>query len=533
MTVTWPLPQRALAEFRGGNIQQALAIADGVLADDPASADALLTRAMVRLTQGAFKDALPDLRVAADLRSGDWLLERLRIEFSARKGLALPLEDAQKLGGFIRSRLSPLGPIITGERRSAPGNRVNVVGSSYTRSFGGNSCFLPILVGMGSDLLFLNEDVAAISRRRMIEAIGRLDRGLPTILTLGHDSHYHTKNLLKTRKTVGAPFGRGDYALMEKVAERHRPLLNEAQKIVSGRLFLLCAPPGDDDRTNALSRRLNKQLAAICREMRVEFLDWWSDLIDSSTGRLAGRYGGKEFSGANNFAVAATGLFIRNLKSMGVLDGTVSPTANHEWTHVFECDTGAGSPTRIWCEQDVTPRNAVNSHKVAASHIYGKLADFMTAMFVATGSQSALYVNVRDGYLPTVLPSSLVSRSIALTASQSDAVAARSVLGFWGRSDVKLEVMSEIPAGAIADFDASLIIGATYPDSVAADLLAINAVLKLRRPARLLALLLLDPTDAARVALDAYSPVARVTLGHSLVPRAWQQATLLVFQGAG
>jgi hypothetical protein len=531
MTAAWPLPEKALAVFRTGDVGLALALAQGALAADPRSAEALLTRAMIRLADGVVKEAIPDLKAAADLRSAEWLLERLRVELMGRARLNFPLEDAIKLGALVRSRLSPIGPALAAGERTAKSFFVNVVGTSFVRSFGGNTCFLPIFVGMGPGMLMLTEEAAAITRHKMIENLSRVDLARPTLLTIGSDAYYHIENILKTRTGPETLLGTDDFALMEQVALRHRPLLIAARKLLKGRVLLLCSTPTHDERTNALSCHLNRRLAAVCREAGVEFLDWWWDLADARTGRLADRYSANAYPRDIHFTLETTGLFIKRLKEIGVIGAEVAPEVNYEWSHVFECDIGVGEKTRIWCEPNVSPNNAVRSHKIAASHIYGKLADLISATLIASGPQSALYINVREGYLPTAMPPALVARSVALTARQSDLDIAQAVLDFWGRTDVMMLRPEPGSADALAGFDPSLIVAGTYPDTQNEDIAAINAVLSRRRPARTLALLLIDPAVLGRLRLGGYRPLAHLTVGHRFVPEAWQHATVVLLRG--
>ncbi len=80
MTAAWPLPDKALAVFRTGDVAQALALADGVLAADPRSAEALLTRAMIRLANGGRQGCDP--RPQGRRRSA---LRRVAARASARR----------------------------------------------------------------------------------------------------------------------------------------------------------------------------------------------------------------------------------------------------------------------------------------------------------------------------------------------------------------------------------------------------------------------------------------------------------------
>ena len=203
MTAAWPLPHQALAVFRTGNVAEALAICDGVLADDPCSADAILTRAMIRLARGAMKDAIPDLRAVAELRSGEWLLERLRVELMARSRLSFPLEDAMKLGGLLRSRLSPVGPIPAPARRTADHEFVNIVGTSFVRSFGGNTCFFPVFVGMGPGMLLLSDEASAITRNKMLENLTHLKRQLQKVRGMDNVHWAHVGDVKHVNELLG------------------------------------------------------------------------------------------------------------------------------------------------------------------------------------------------------------------------------------------------------------------------------------------------------------------------------------------
>jgi hypothetical protein len=186
----------------------------------------------------------------------------------------------------------------------------------------------------------------------------------------------------------------------------------------------------------------------------------------------------------------------------------------------------------VWCEPGITPANAAKSQKIAASHLYGKLADLLASTLLASGPQPALYINVRDGYLPTAMPAALISRSVALAVSATDTRMARVLLDFWGRSDVVLRQLSQEALAGIANFQPSLVVGATYPDTVEADIDAINMVLASRRPVKTLALALADPTFADRVRIGGYKVLARVALGQDQSLPDWQKFTVFLLQGA-
>ena len=94
-------------------------------------------------------------------------------------------------------------------------------------------------------------------------------------------------------------------------------------------------------------------------------------------------------------------------------------------------------------------------------------------------------------------------------------------------------ISSRASRKAIAGFEPSLVVGATYPDTREEDIGAINGILAAEGRARMLALLLIDPADAARIDLKGYQLQAKVLVGHRYVPPAWQQTTLFLFARQG
>jgi len=528
MTLVWQIPEQARDKFRSGKAGEALQITNAILADDPNSADTLLTRATILMSAGNIKDAIADLKSASDLRSPEWVFERLHSQFLSRTTVNLSTEHALKLGAFMRQRLSALGPVLPPARRRADHGYINVVGASLVRSFGGHTCFLPIFVGMGPGMLLLTDDTARISIHKLIENLKRIDLTRPTIITIAADGYYHLENILKLRKSAAAPLDEADFAVMEQVAERHRTLLVAARKLVTGRLMLLGITPAPDDRLNVLSHHLNKHLSRVCGEVGVDFLDWWTDLADPVTDRLASQYCANAYPGDIHFSLETTPVFLDKLKAIGVLDPALESKRNYEWSHVFEYDVGVGEKTRIWSEPSVSPNNATKSHKIAASHVYGRVADLLTTTFLASGPASAIYVNVRDGYLPTILPASLVSRSVALTASPLDAGMARAVLDVCGRTDSLVREQTPGVLNEIAGFEPSILIGATFPDTQSADLDAINAALAAVAGPSVAAILTIDPAEIGRVSLAGYQLWARVLIGHRFLPEAWQKATVFI-----
>ena len=119
---------------------------------------------------------------------------------------------------------------------------------------------------------------------------------------------------------------------------------------------------------------------------------------------------------------------------------TVKPACDFEWSHIFEVFVEKSERSRIWCEPHVHPRNAFASDKIAASHLGGHIADLLTAFGAQRLDQTMLMVNVRDGYLPVLVPPQVHAGCLAFTDTQANLQVGRQVLDFYGRPDVQLEL---------------------------------------------------------------------------------------------
>mgnify|MGYP000514653300 CR=1 FL=1 len=204
------------------------------------AAEAHLCIGLVHLRNNAGAEAANALRKAAACRSFDWLLGQMQRDFAARGRPPLSRDTAQRLGALLKSGLGPLGPVLPPEARRADHPFVNVVGTSYVRSFGGNTAFFPLFIGMGPTTNFLTEDSAAVTRRKLEENLRRVDPARDTILILGSDAYYQATNHLKTRNTEAAEPNANDLAVMDRVAERHergeRPAVGDAEQLGRGPL---------------------------------------------------------------------------------------------------------------------------------------------------------------------------------------------------------------------------------------------------------------------------------------------------------
>jgi hypothetical protein len=159
----------ALSAYRAGRIDEAVAYAGEALARDPTAAEAHLCLALIALRRQDVPAMIEALRACARSRSGEWIMEGLRADFEKLGMPQLSSDLAFRLGGFLRSKLGPLGPAPQPEQRRSDHVFANVVGTSYVRSFGGNTALFPLFIGMGPTMLLLTEEAAAVSRRKFFE----------------------------------------------------------------------------------------------------------------------------------------------------------------------------------------------------------------------------------------------------------------------------------------------------------------------------------------------------------------------------
>lgn len=513
------------ALYRSNRHDEALALADQIIADNPFAAEALMTRALILIRRQEGAQAIQTLRKCMGARSAEWVLERMRRDFVAQGQPAMGRDMVVRLGGFLRGQLGPLGPALAPTNRRATDEFVNLLGTSYVRSFGGSPVFLPIFLGMGPTTLLLTEDEAQVTRRKFREHLKRLDTTRNTVLVVGGDPYYHAVRL----RDANAPRPDGptaeDLNLMDKVAERHAGILADARAQLTGRVGLLATTPTPSQFVNALSRRLNAALAPVAQQAGVDLFDWWDEWADPATGLLREDYGANAYSGDIHFSIATTPIFLRLLKAAGYISPDASETCDFDWTHVFECNLDPSERTRIWCEPSVTPKNAVQSHKVAAAHLNGTVADLTTLLLAERQDQTLLVINVRDGFLPVAIPAQVHVGCLAITDTPQNHQVAQQVLDFFGRPDVRLETFGPTSAADGADF--SRVVVLLHPDSFEADLERGKAMLARIQPAHSIIVATPHPERIPSFDLKGRSFLA-FNISNRHIPEVWRDFSIAI-----
>lgn len=523
-----PEISEAFAAYRAAEYERARRIVVDVLRDNPGDCDALLCEGLIHRRCGDIRSAVKSFQRCAAAKSVEWLAGRLREDHQWQPIPDTALDDALAIGNFLRARLSPIKPALPMTHHKADGQCLNVVGTSFVRSFGGNTCFFPLFIGMGPTTNVLTEESFAVARRKFAENLRRLDVRRDTIVVIGTEMYYHVLNQLGTRPHGSPDITDDDRNLVVTVTDRYRQLLLDLKEIVRGRLMLLGQTPAYDDMMNALFLDLNQRLAGVCSDVGVLYLDWWKHLADPASNRLRPDLSANAYPQDIHFALTTTGLFIGKLQESGVLDENAVAEQNFEWSHMFECEIEPSERTRIWPEPGVSPNNAFRSHKIAASYLAGRLADLATALLNQRADPFILIANCRDAWLPVNIPPQLVSVTIALTDSADSRNLGQMVVDFYGRSDVVLLEHGGEALERLQGIAFSCVILCLYPDTYSADVERARQIMdRVAKPSRILVMTPF-PDRLNDLSGLGFASVVAIKVGNRHVPEPWRDTTLAI-----
>lgn len=519
---------QAFAAYYAGQYDRALEISAAIAETDPNCADAYLCDGLVHRRRGNMRGVLDSFKRCAALRSGEWLVESLRADQARQPLLSTTLEDAMALGGFLRSRLHAVGRALPVPYHKAAGQCINVVGTSLVRSFGGNVCFFPLFIGMGPTTNVLTDQTFAVARRKYAENVKRLDTRRNTIVVLGAEIYYHVLDHLGTRPHHNPEVTAEDRELLALVAERYRILLLDLKPLVAGKLMLLGQTPTYNTVMNDLSLDLNRRLAIICDEIGVISLDWWQDMAEPETNLLRADLSANAFPEDIHFNLATTSLFIEKLRGLGVIDEHARAMQDFEWSHMFECEIEASEKTRIWPEPNVSPNNAFRSHKIAASHLGGRLADLMVGLLALQANPSILVINCRDAWLPTNVPNQVVTGTVALTDSPANLGLGQMVLDFYGRSDVLLMQQEPVALDRLQGVGFTYVVLCLHPDSYSADVERAKQVMQCVSKPQHMIVMTPFPDRLNELAGMGFDSIALAKIGHRHIPEQWHETAVAI-----
>jgi hypothetical protein len=517
---------QAFAAYRAGQHDRALELTAAIIETDPNCADAFLCEGLIHRRRANIRGVLSSFQKCVALRPGEWLVEKLRADQAWQPLTNTTLEDAMALGGLLRARLPNVARALPAQHHKAAQQCINVIGTSLVRSFGGNDSLFPLFIGMGPTTNVLTDGNFAVARRKYADNLRRLDTRRPTMIVLNAEIYYHILDHLGTRPHRSKSITAADRELVVVLAERYRILLSDLKLIVGGRLLLLGQTPTFDPLMNEMSLDLNRRLAVICADIGVTLLDWWDDLVDPQSGMLRAELSAKAFPDDIHFDLSATGLFINKLCALGILGESTQAAHNFEWSHVFECEIEPSEKTRIWPEPSVSPNNAFTSHKIAAAHLGGRLADLMVTLLSLQTCPSILFVNCRDAWLPVNVPPQVVAGVVALTDTAANLSLGQMVLDFYGRSDITLMQQNDEALNRLRDQKFTFLVICLQPDTYHEDLGRATRVMGcVARPQNVI---VTTPFPARLNEFGGlgFDSVVLTRIGHRHVPERWRETTL-------
>ena len=463
------------ARLLSGEWQDAVPLANEMLQHFPGSGDAAYALFIAKLASGQADMTIFKQAVAG--RSADWVVRMLRDDLPG-----LCQDDPQwraRMGKFFRSLL----PILDAGRHKAGDQAdqgyVNAVGTSIIRTFGSNPIYFPLFIGMGNTLIGVTEQSATQMVEKYIENIRRLDLTRPLLVAAGVEPFVHVTNyppfcVSFPKPDDGTPLGEvalrpQDIALMQTCAVRYRPILAEIRRLMpNGSVTMLCSTPTLYRNVNVLAQHFNAHLRVLCGQYDIPFLDVSPRLTDPVTNLFRQEYSAGAFEGDHHINSAGLAIITEELCRMGFLPEEAKSLPDYAWSNVFNFSVVCSEVTRIWCEPEVSPNNALRSPKIACSFIGEGALDLFVVESLRRAADSLLLFNVRDGFIPVNLPRPLKGECVSVSLTERDYLSARRVLAFAGRFDVlpiRPERIIEAPSNAAFDGALAMI----YPNSLESD----------------------------------------------------------------
>ena len=396
-------------------------------------------------------------------------------------GLTLTMDSIALLGRAMMSHCPRVAaPLMA--RRSGGARSITVMGTSHVRFFGGHPIFFPLFIGMGPHLLCLTPESDAIARRKLHDNLDRIDPADDLILDLGAEPYYHSQNILNTRPDPQPEVTESDLAFMALTAQRYELLLRQVRDRITGRLILFNVLPTYDAVGNALAVVLNDLARGICRELGIRFLDIWDQVVDPADGALRRDLAAKAYNDDTHLSEDALPLVLHALADLGVVDRDLPTRTGAAWRHVYAFPVSPGGDTRVWCEADVIPANAIRSEKVAASYIATAALEILLPIIASQPDARVLMLNVKDGFLAITLPPGAASQVVAICDDADSLNAAERVAAFAGRDDIALVADRESLPVRLSGRQFDLTLVNLHPATIQHDLDRAEALLSVVSP---------------------------------------------------
>lgn len=292
---------------------------------------------------------------------------------------------------------------------------VYALGDSHVRTFSYHDGFLPLYVGPGFANCFLTPELAAVAEDKVFMNLARLPKDCAVLLAFGEpDVRFHHEDRFGTQRD-------GDHKALRTAVARYAATLGRVCDRTKVRLAVMNVPPSVDEARSALALLYNSYLAEQCPALGVSFIDIWSDLVDSRTGRLQSKFDadGIHLTPAILPALSSA-LHEKNMVSDGF------PGApNFAWSFNYRIALTAAVETRFWG----------NKSNAACAD---RLVDYVVRSRPDATAGTAAVLNCREGYIALALASHGFSRVCATDAQPAKRRLAREVARFAQRPQVQI-----------------------------------------------------------------------------------------------
>jgi hypothetical protein len=256
---------------------------------------------------------------------------------------------------------------------------------------------------------------------------------------------------------------------MSVAAGRYGDILREIKERVRGRLILYNVLPTFDARVNALTRFMNDELKRVCAALGVVFLDIYDDIVDPASGLLRQEVAAVAFKGDFHLNDSALPIVMKHLRQLGIVDDRTDPACRFHWSYVFGYSVSPGEESRVWCEPDVSPSNAMTSDKIACSMLANAALDYLSVNLLGRPGARVLMINAKEGYLPLNAPAGLMGRCVAVADNAEYAGMARRIAAFAGRRDIELVTFGTPEMERLGEGPFDFVVVNLHPDTIAED----------------------------------------------------------------
>ena len=183
--------------------------------------------------------------------------------------------------------------------------------------------------------------------------------------------------------------------------------------------------------------------------------------------------------------------------------------------------------TRIWCEPNVSPNNALESDMFAASWIGWRALTFLSPFLVARDPVSLLVLNVGEGFLPLNIPTAFIAHCDAGTDSATRVDMARAIAHFAGRHDVTFHEYGAGTTVALAEKSYDWAVAVIHPVSRKDDCARAREVLAAAKADTVL-LLAPGPDIAQEFGGLGYEFGQAIPIGRKQLSEIWRESCVVM-----